>query len=146
VSPARAGRYERPLEGILILVVEDHADSAEFLRQFLESHGAEVLLAGDGIEALKSLESRIPDIVLTDIRMPRMDGLQLARQMKRHVQWARVPISAVTAYNTPADLRATLEAGFDGHLEKPINVDGLLTTVARLVTRSRARHRPRRPR
>jgi two-component system CheB/CheR fusion protein len=78
--------------------------------------------------------------------MPRMDGLQLAHQMKRHVQWARVPISAVTAYNTPADLRATLEAGFDGHLEKPINFDGLLNTVTRLVTRSRARRRPRRPR
>jgi CheY-like chemotaxis protein len=146
VSPARAGRYERSLEGVLILVVEDHTDSAELLRQLLESHGAEVLLAGDGIEALKNLERRIPDIVLTDIRMPRMDGLQLAHQIKRHALWARVPISAVTAYNTPADLRATLEAGFDGHLEKPINVDGLLNMVTRLVTRSRARHRPRRPR
>jgi CheY-like chemotaxis protein len=146
VSPAHARRYERPLEGILILVVEDHADSAEFLREFLESRGAKVRLAGDGIEALKSLKSRIPDIVLTDIRMPRMDGVQLAHQMKRHVQWARVPISAVTAYNSPADLRATLEAGFDGHLEKPINVDGLLNTVTRLVMRSRARHRLRRPR
>jgi CheY-like chemotaxis protein len=149
VTPARAGRYEPRLDGILVLVVEDHADSRDILRQFLESLGAEVLLARDGIEALEILETRIPDIVLTDIRMPRMDGVQLAHRMKRHVRWARVPISAVTAYNTPADLRTTLEAGFDGHIEKPINFDVLLATVSRLVRRNRTRTRrrpPRRPR
>jgi CheY-like chemotaxis protein len=142
VTPARAHGYELRLDGILILVVEDHADSRDVLRQFLESRGAKVLPAGDGIEALEILEARIPDIVLTDIRMPRMDGVQLAHRMKRHVRWARVPISALTAYNTPADLRTTLEAGFDGHMEKPINFDVLLTTVSRLVRRNRTRRRP----
>jgi CheY-like chemotaxis protein len=133
--------------GILVLVVEDHADSRNVLRQFLESLGGEVLLARDGIEALEILDTRIPDIVLTDIRMPQMDGVQLAHRMKRHVRWARVPITAVTAYNTPADLRRTLEAGFDGHIEKPINFAVLLTTVSRLVRRKRTRRRrPRRPR
>jgi CheY-like chemotaxis protein len=147
VTPARAGRYEPRLDGILVLVVEDHADSRNVLRQFLESLGAEVLLARDGIEALEILDTRIPDIVLTDIRMPQMDGVQLAHRMKRHVRWARVPITAVTAYNTPADLRRTLEAGFDGHIEKPINFAVLLTTVSRLVRRKRTRRRrPRRPR
>jgi CheY-like chemotaxis protein len=147
VTPVRAGGYEPRLDRILILVVEDHADSREVLRQFLESLGAEVLLAGDGIEALGILEARIPDIVLTDIRMPRMDGVQLAQRMQRDVRWARVPMIAVTAYNTPADLQTTLEAGFDGHVEKPINFDGLLTTVSRLMRRNRTRRRPpRRPR
>jgi CheY-like chemotaxis protein len=147
VTPARAGGYELRLDGTLILVVEDHADSRDVLRQFLESLGAKVLLAGDGIEALHILEAGVPDIVLTDIRMPRMDGVQLAYRMKRHVRWARVPITAVTAYNSPTDLRTTLEAGFDGHLEKPINFDVLLSTVTRLLGRQRTRRRrPRRPR
>jgi CheY-like chemotaxis protein len=147
VTPARAGRYEPRLDGILVLVVEDHADSRAVLRQFLESLGAEVLLAGDGIEALDILEARVPDIVLTDIRMPRMDGVQLAHRMKRHVRWARVPMIAVTAYNSPTDLQTTLEAGFDGHVEKPINFDVLLTTASRLVRQNRThRRRPRRRR
>jgi CheY-like chemotaxis protein len=147
VTPARADGYEPRLDRILILVVEDHADSRDVLRQFLESRGAKVLLAGDGIEALGILETRIPDIVLTDIRMPRMDGVQLAQRMKHDVRWARVPMIAVTAYNTLADLRTTLEAGFDRHVEKPITFDVLLTTASRLVRRNRAhRPRPRRPR
>ena len=83
VTPARAGGYELRLDGTLILVVEDHADSRDVLRQFLESLGAKVLLAGDGIEALHILEARVPDIVLTDIRMPRMDGVQLAYDQLR---------------------------------------------------------------
>jgi CheY-like chemotaxis protein len=145
VTPARAGGYEPRFDRLLILVAEDHADSREVLRQCLESLGAEVLLAGDGIEALGILEARAPDIVLADIRMPGMDGLQLAQRMKRDVRWARVPLVAVTAYNEPADLRATLEAGFDGHVEKPVNFDVLLPTIARLVTSNRPRRRPRRP-
>jgi CheY-like chemotaxis protein len=145
VTPARAGGYEPRFDRLLILVAEDHTDSREVLRQFLESLGAEVLLAGDGIEALGILEARAPDIVLADIRMPGMGGLQLAQRMKRDVRWARVPLVAVTAYNEPADLRATLEAGFDGHVEKPVNFDVLLPTIARLVTSNRPRRRPRRP-
>jgi two-component system, chemotaxis family, CheB/CheR fusion protein len=67
--------------------------------------------------------------------------------VKRDVRWARVPMIAVTAYNTLADLRTTLEAGFDRHVEKPITFDVLLTTASRLVRRNRAhRPRPRRPR
>jgi CheY-like chemotaxis protein len=127
-------------------VVEDHADSRAILRQFLESLGADVMLASDGIDALGLVAARIPDIVLTDIRMPRMDGVQLAQRVKRDVRWARVPMIAVTAYNSPADLRTTLEAGFDGHVEKPINFDVLLSTISRLVRRTRSRRRPpRRP-
>jgi CheY-like chemotaxis protein len=147
VTLARASGSEPSLDGISILVVEDHADSRELLRQFFRSRGAELLLAGDGTEALEALRARIPDIVLTDIRMPRMDGMQLARRMKRDLRWARVPLVAVTAYNTPTDLRKTLEVGFDGHVEKPINFDGLLATVSRLVARRRTRRpSPRRPR
>ena len=89
MTPARAGGYEPRFDRLLILMAEDHADSREVLRQFLESLGAEVLLAGDGIEALGILEARAPDIVLADIRMPQMDGLQLAQRMKRDVRWAR---------------------------------------------------------
>ena len=129
---------------MLILVVEDHADSRELLRRLLESAGAEVLPARDGIEAIGILERRTPDIVLTDIRMPRMDGVQLAERIKNDLRWARIPMIAVTAYNTADDLRKTLEAGFDGHLEKPINLDALLTTVRRLLRPKRTRPRRRR--
>src|SRR5215831_13214269 len=125
---ARTAQYQPRLDRVLILVVEDHADSRELLHRFLESVGAQVLPARDGIEAMGILEAHTPDIVLSDIRMPRMDGVQLAQRVKNDPRWARIPMIAVTAYNTAADLRQTFEAGFDGHLEKPFNFDVLLTT------------------
>jgi CheY-like chemotaxis protein len=123
---------ERPLAGVVVLVVEDHPDGRDALRQLLEWYGAEVLDAEDGCEALRLLEAQVPDVIVSDLRMPRLDGFGLAGRVKHDVRWAAVPIVAVTALNSPADVRATREAGFAGHLAKPLDADALLATMKRV--------------
>jgi CheY-like chemotaxis protein len=139
------------LDGLRLLVVEDHADSRAVLRQLLSALGATVDEAGDGREALEVLAAprRQPDLILCDLRMPRMDGFALARRVRRDLRWRRVPMVAVTALTAPGDYDRTLEAGFSAHLEKPINFDLLLSTIRRLLPKPakppahRRRDRPR---
>jgi CheY-like chemotaxis protein len=123
------------LDGLRLLVVEDHADSRAVLRQLLATLGATVDEAGDGREALEVLATprRRPDLILCDLRMPRMDGFALADRLRRDLRWRRVPIVAVTALTTPGDRDRTREAGFSAHIEKPINLDMLLATIRRLL-------------
>jgi CheY-like chemotaxis protein len=139
------------LDGVRLLVVEDHADSRAVLRQLLSSLGATVDEAGDGREALDVLSTprRRPDLILCDLRMPRMDGFALAQRLRRDLRWRRVPLVAVTALTTPGDYDRTLEAGFSAHIEKPINLDLLLSTIRRLLpapSRPPARRRRQRRR
>ncbi|HEV8310493.1 MAG TPA: response regulator [Methylomirabilota bacterium] len=145
MNAERSRRSEPRLDGLRILVVEDHVDSRDALRQMLAAQGAEVLVASDGQEALAGLEATIPDLILSDLRMPRIDGLELATRVRHDVRWARIPLIAVTAYNSPADLRATLEAGFDAHVEKPVDFDLLTATVQRVLRGGRRRGRRSRP-
>jgi CheY-like chemotaxis protein len=130
--------------GLDVLIVEDHADSADALRQALEAEGARAWLAVDGLEALERLARGVPDVVLSDVRMPRLDGLGLVARIRRDARWGHLAVVALTAYNTPDDVRATRDAGFDGHVTKPVDFDLLTGTVRRaLATRQAARPRPR---
>jgi CheY-like chemotaxis protein len=124
---------EPDLRGVLILVAEDHQDSRDVLRQILEALGAEVLVAADGEDALRILTAVLPDVILSDLGMPRMDGFQLAHRIKGDQRWARVPIIAVTARTSPTDIRALRQAGFAGHVEKPVDFDALTTMIERVV-------------
>ena len=127
------------LDDLVILVIEDHADSREILRQLLESLGAGTILAREGREGLLSLSERRPDVVLCDLLMPGMDGFVFISQLRSHPPWADVPVVAVTALGGDTDYRRTWEAGFDGHLTKPIEV-GQLAAVVRAVIQGRRRH------
>jgi CheY-like chemotaxis protein len=133
---AAQSEYPR-LHGVVILAVEDHQDSRELVVQILRHEGATVLGAHDGQAALKTLEARIPDVILTDLLMPGLDGLALARRVKADARWARVPIIAVTALGSSADRAATVEAGCAAHVTKPINWDSLIRTIVRLVPAAR---------
>ena len=123
------------LDGLHLLVVEDHADSRAILRQLLSALGATVDEAGDGREALALLAAprRQPHLILCDLRMPRMDGFTLAGQLRQDLRWRRVPMVAVTALTTPGDHHRTREAGFSAHIDKPINLDLLVSTIRRLL-------------
>jgi CheY-like chemotaxis protein len=115
-------------------VVEDHDDSRDALRLLLESFGAAVVVAESAASALAVLEVMAPpDLLLADIRMPSMNGLQLASHLSQDLRWREIPLIAVSAGTTKADLHATLTAGFLAHIPKPIEPDALEATLRAIV-------------
>ena len=111
----------KPFRGRTILVVEDHEDSLNVSRLILEAHGARVVCATDGHEALRALEIEQPDLILCDLRMPVMDGYAFIARLRRNPRLARLCVIAVTALGEYSDLLQTWAAGFDGHLAKPVD-------------------------
>jgi CheY-like chemotaxis protein len=124
------------LEGLRVLVVEDHADSADVLRQMVEAFGARVTVAGDGRAALEAIGRERPGVVLCDLLMPRMDGFALVAKLRAHPAWHALPVVAITALGGDENYRRTWEAGFDSHLTKPIEPAQLAAVIEAV------RHRP----
>ena len=114
-----------------ILIADDNADAAEAMAEILGVIGHEVRTARDGLEAIEIAERFRPDLILLDIGMPRIDGNEACRRIRRRA-WARdVPIYAVTGWGQPSDRRKTREAGFNAHLVKPVSIDALNELIAR---------------
>ena len=107
----------RSIEARTVLIVDDNRDAADSLAQLVSLFGHHVEIVHGGVEALASIESRPPDVVLCDIGMPGMDGYEVARRIRE----AGVPMRlvAVTGYAQPEDLRQAAAAGFDEHVAKP---------------------------
>ena len=120
------------LEGLTILVVEDHDDSRDMLRQLVESFGAKVAIARNGYEALATALLRKPDLVLCDLVMPGMDGFGFVHRVRSQLTLENVPVIAVSALGSDADFRRTFEAGFDGHLVKPITYPTMAAQLERV--------------
>lgn len=114
-------------------MVEDHEDSRDALRQFLEHEGARVLLAADGRDALTVLRAEAPDVILCDLRMPGMDGFGFMARLRSEPKLARLRVIAVSALGADTDLVRTWAAGFDGHVIKPVEPDTMLATIERLL-------------
>ena len=112
-----------------VLVVEDSAINRRLVADMLERTGLETLTAADGLEALEILEQRPVDLVLMDIEMPRLDGVETTRRLRRSERFASLPILALTARVGSDERHACFAAGFDGFLAKPIDHDVLVTTV-----------------
>ncbi|MGF1479312.1 MAG: response regulator [Cyanophyceae cyanobacterium] len=125
------------LEGVRLLVVDDEADSLEITTLWLEQHGAQVTAVTKAQEALTSFDAEQPDVLISDIGMPEIDGNELIQTIRRKSLAAGGNIKAIalTAYATEADKRKILAAGFDCHLSKPIKPSQLITQVAMLVRR-----------
>ena len=117
------------LEGIRILVVEDMEDSREAARLMLEGLGAEVAVAGDGLEALKTLEDADFDVVLCDLRMPRMDGYEFLNELHLQRDRRHPPVVAISGLASSSDHRKTAAAGFEGHIDKPFDYTSLRSVV-----------------
>ena len=122
-----------------ILVVDDVADNVEILRMRLESMGYEVVVAEDGEQALERVRETLPDLILLDIMMPKIDGLEVARRLKADTGLPFIPIIMVTAKATAQDVLAGLEAGGDDYLTKPIDHGSLIVRV-RAMLRIKALH------
>jgi CheY-like chemotaxis protein len=116
-----------------ILVVEDDEDVRRMLTFVLATIG-EVTSAVDGMDAYVRLEGGLhPDVIVTDLMMPRMDGLTLANRLKKHATLAQVPLVMLTAKSGPKDMIAGINAGARHYLTKPFKTDELLAKVRKAL-------------
>src|SRR5258707_7870637 len=122
-----------------ILVVDDVADNIEILRMRLSALGYEVVEATDGEQALAKVAETLPDLVLLDIMMPKIDGLEVVRRLKADTTLPFIPVILVTAKASPKDVVAGLDAGGDDYLTKPID-HGALVARVRAMLRIKALH------
>jgi adenylate cyclase len=122
-----------------ILVVDDVADNVEILRMRLSALGYEVVEATDGEQALAKVAETLPDLVLLDIMMPKIDGLEVVRRLKADTTLPFIPVLLVTAKASPKDVVAGLDAGGDDYLTKPID-HGALVARVRAMLRIKALH------
>ena len=104
-----------------ILVVDDSVDNRRLTQLLLECSGYSVRTAEDAEAALAELETFRPDLILMDIQLPGMDGLELTRRLRRMPRLAGIRVVALTAYAMPGDESAALEAGCQGYITKPID-------------------------
>lgn len=114
----------------VILIVEDNPLNLELARDILEGAGYAVLSATDAAEGLRIAKDEQPDLVLMDLRLPDLDGLQALRQLKADAATQGIPVVALTAQAMRGDEQQAREAGFDGYISKPIDTRSFVKTVA----------------
>src|SRR5947199_1972140 len=117
----------------LILVVDDVPDNVDILQMRLESQGYEVITAGDGEAALAIVRDKLPDLVLLDIMMPKLDGIATVKQLKADAALPFIPVILVTARADAKDVIAGLEAGGDDYLTKPVDQAALMARVRAML-------------
>ena len=118
-----------------ILYVEDNPDNRLLVRRILLSEDYSLLEATDALDALNVLKSARPDLILMDINMPDMDGYTLTAKIKSLPGFERVPILAVTANVMRGDKEKTLEAGCDGYIQKPLDIEQLTREIEKFISR-----------
>jgi two-component system cell cycle response regulator DivK len=118
-----------------ILYVEDNPDNRLLVKRILLSEDYSLLEATDAMDALNVLKTARPDLILMDINMPDMDGYTLTAKIKSLPGFERVPILALTANVMRGDREKTLEAGCDGYIQKPLDIDQLTREIERFISR-----------
>jgi two-component system cell cycle response regulator DivK len=121
--------------GATILYVEDHPDNRMLVRRILMADGFTILEAKNAAEALELVKSKTPDLILMDINMPDIDGYTLTARLKTYPNLTEVPIIALTANVMRGDRERSLEAGCDGYIQKPIDVDTIGTQIRRFLSK-----------
>jgi two-component system cell cycle response regulator DivK len=106
-----------------ILYVEDNLENRTLIQRILEAEGYAFLGASSASEGLQLARKHHPDLILVDINMPEVDGLTMTRELKADTSFANVPVIAITANVMRGDRERTLNAGCDGYIQKPIDVD-----------------------
>lgn len=127
---------ESPSTNYLILLVDDETDNLVMLSLELQSVGYRVLTVSNGAEAVATAALAHPDLILMDISMPVMDGLEAARKIRADPVMTRIPIVALTAFETDGFRRAAYDVHMEGYLTKPIDFDRLHLLIARLLSRN----------
>jgi DNA-binding response OmpR family regulator len=125
-----------------ILVVDDEADIRELLRYNLEQEGFSVELVGDGDSALQCLHQKTFDLILLDLMLPGLPGLELCKQLKRDQRMESIPIIMLTAKSSETDIIVGLELGADDYITKPFSPKELVARVKAIFRRVDERNRP----
>jgi len=118
-----------------VLYVEDHPAQRDIMAQMLELSGYQVAVASDGIEGVEQARAWDPDLILMDLRMPRMDGFDAIRELRKDPDTAGIPIIAISAWASAKHKERAMEAGADEHFTKPVDLAKLLETINRLLSR-----------
>jgi two-component system chemotaxis response regulator CheY len=122
-----------PAASQTILAVDDSASMRQMVRYTLEGAGYKVVQASDGVEALELAKNGVADLVLTDVNMPRMDGIELVRELRALSNYKFVPMLVLTTESGQETKMRGKQAGATGWIVKPFNPDQLLATIARVL-------------
>jgi signal transduction histidine kinase len=117
---------EEPNARPAVLLIEDNEDGREMMATMLEVYGYPVLQSGDGLDGVALATSHLPNVALVDIGLPGIDGYEVARRLRAHAATSAMRLIALTGYGLAEDQRRVLEAGFDMHLVKPVDITQLL--------------------
>jgi CheY-like chemotaxis protein len=143
--PADALNEDKPARtpGRRILVVDDNQDAARSMARVLSLQGDDVLAVHDGVDAINTVETFRPHVILMDVGMPQMNGYEAARQIRGHDWGSTAVIIAVTGWGQEGDRIESREAGCDGHLVKPVDLQELERLMSELTnTRRMADRQP----
>jgi CheY-like chemotaxis protein len=124
------------LAGVRVLVVDDDSDARRLTKRLLTHCKAEVATAASAAEALEMVPAFQPNVLVSDISMPGVDGYQLIHKIRGEYSAEAMPAVAVTAFTRPEDRRKALAAGYQSHLPKPVSPEELLSVVASLAARA----------
>ena len=113
----------------VVLVVEDNAANMKLCHALLDANGYVVLQATDGMEGLRMAREHRPDLILMDLQLPDVSGLEVTRRLKEDDALKAIPVIAVTAFAMVGDEKKCLENGCDGYISKPISITDLLQAV-----------------
>lgn len=116
-----------------ILIAEDNAMNRELIETILSHHGFESITACDGEEACTTAASALPDLILMDIQMPKVDGFNALAKIRESAELAQVPVIAITGNVMPHDIERITTSGFDGIIHKPFKIDELMEVVHRFL-------------
>ena len=117
-----------------IIIVEDQPDVADLLEEMLSDDGYQVIKIHSSGGALSMIRTEKPDVVLLDIMMPDVSGLEVLRFIRREPDLQHIPVVIVSAKTLPADIRTGLEAGASAYLTKPVDINNLRRTVAEIIS------------
>ncbi|HHP7239829.1 response regulator transcription factor [Longibacter sp.] len=124
-------------DALTILVVDDEEDLLDLLEYNLEQEGYNTILARDGVEALDVAREEAPDLIILDIMMPRMDGIEACRRLRKDAHLRTIPIMMLTARSEEEDQVAGLDVGADIYLSKPVSVSVILSQTKALLRSAR---------
>ena len=127
------GEQRPPAAAKRILIVEDNELNMKLLNDVLEAHGYDIVKTGQGREAITMARELHPDLILIDIQLPDISGLEVSRRLKGDPHTRPIPLIAVTAFAMAGDERKTLDSGCDAYVAKPIMLNAFLALVARFI-------------